>query len=481
MPINEQLIESDYLCNSCKQLKYIDVKTKLEYCINTQCVLCAPFSIATDDSRFKEDLRRKEIALKLQSKQYDFLALAEYVYRKRADLIKKAFSGRANMEEVLLCDEILLYLSNSPPVGRLKTKEKLDDFIRSYNDHFKTANMLEDIQNKRFVISSDGKYTLALKYWDVILDMYKNYGFASANIGEGLFKYQKIDEQKIIRITPRIGMEFSKFFQQNFRLIIGISYILKQHYRTSLNYKYDPTPIDLAALLGLYRSVKNDTTWNSRGIKNHYENTCKYSGVTPDFSGFVQKYSTTSSPLTFKYKDYFLVDKHTIMFYLLYLFSIDTKRAPSQPLSGSEIIGQAKQWASDTFEEECRNKVSENGYSVYPKELKAENDLGYDIIGVSEKLKQIIIGEAKYRDFAPSSITGTTFLRQEIYPDTDEGLYGRILRHIERVETFKDRFSWFKSKLGIQGDITDYSIIPVIINKFKPLIKKYDNIFIIDV
>lgn len=481
--IYTSLLESDYLCEVCKNLIYVDIKNKEEYCSNPKCGFYPPFILATNMDNVEKDLSEKLKKIKFVSRQFDSEFILKYLYSIRRQLISKIYTtpeSQSNIDEILLLDDILTYLKIHPPIGRNNRIKDAEKFLMRYKDFFNYKIMLDDVKIKRIFISKDTR-VLKLKYWHVFLDLYKAYGLTSLNNINPLelFKYQNIDRQKIIPITPYTGMEFSKFFQQNFTFILTLKYALKKYYITGVNYRYSTNEVDLATLLGLYFSIKNSIVERPiNAVRKHFEDTCKSSNISRDVSKFVDQYIDNPSlaPIMLRVGNKILLDKETLLFYIFYLIGIYTKKLHR----GIDIIVEAKQWASDVFEEECRNILRKNNYSVYQKELRSPNNLGYDLLGVSESKKKIIIGEAKYRDFSPSSINGVTLLKQELYPITDDGLYGRIIAHLKRVGYFKNNFRWFKQTLDIKGEINDYEILPLIINKFKPLIKKYCNIYLID-
>jgi hypothetical protein len=475
--IDPILLESDYLCQICKNLIYFNIKSGEEYCSNPRCAFYPDFNLATDSKEVEKSLEKKEQSIKLSSKRLNYQFTLRYLYAKRHQLINDSHKTKSvNIEDILLIDDVLKYLKLHPTLGRAARPIDAEKFLDDYRNFFQIKTMLDDIKIGRIIIAENGA-VLRLKYWDVVLDLYRAYGLVSSlDSLSDAFKYKEIDKQKIVPITPHRGMEFSRFFQQNFPHIISQKYKLQKFYTIGHNYKYRTKPIDLAALLGLFFSIDEGITeWSLNGIRQHYERTCDASNISHETTSFLDQYMNNKDlvPILVRIGDKVLFDKHTLLFYIFYLIGL------VQSQNGSDIVNEAKQLAADVFEDECRKIIRDRGYQVYPKELKSPR-YGYDLMGVSESKKKIIIGEAKYRDLPPSSISGETLLQQELYPETDEGLYGRILTHLNRVRYFEDNFPWFKEKLDIKGCLEDYEIIPIIVNKFKPIAKKYWKIILID-
>lgn len=70
---------------------------------------------------------------------------------------------------------------------------------------------------------------------------------------------------------------------------------------------------------------------------------------------------------------------------------------------------------SEKYESWLREEVRKRGYTG--SESSVIEKYEYDIIAVSEEKKAIIMADAKYRDMAPSSFTGTSLIAQELLGD----------------------------------------------------------------
>ena len=121
--------------------------------------------------------------------------------------------------------------------------------------------------------------------------------------------------------------------------------------------------------------------------------------------------STELVPIVARTHEGILMDYHTLLFFLIYLQGCPDPEKPAIKKRG-QIIQDMRVKVSEKFESWLREKVRSRGYAG-PETAVIEN-YEYDIIAISEEKNTIIIADAKYRDMAPSSFTGTNLLTQEL-------------------------------------------------------------------
>ncbi len=122
-------------------------------------------------------------------------------------------------------------------------------------------------------------------------------------------------------------------------------------------------------------------------------------------------------------------------------------------------------------------KLRESGYLVPLNEemVLLKKGFKYDIIGISEKNKEVLLIEAKYCDLPPSAFSGKNLLNIKLHDSNpDSGEIAMAKEHKERLKEFESHLNTAESKLCIQ--LNDYNIRPLIITKFSPLTKIINDI-----
>ena len=99
----------------------------------------------------------------------------------------------------------------------------------------------------------------------------------------------------------------------------------------------------------------------------------------------------------------------------------------------------------------------------------------YDIFGISERKKRIIIADAKFRDLAPSSISGRTLIKQELL-QPDQGIQSEAERHKKRVDYFRKNPELFRKHLNPQAPWDEYEVGAYVVIKHTPLVSQYKDV-----
>jgi Holliday junction resolvase-like predicted endonuclease len=137
-------------------------------------------------------------------------------------------------------------------------------------------------------------------------------------------------------------------------------------------------------------------------------------------------------------------------------------------------MSEKKNTAAEHFEDWIRERLRDKGYDVPEEHVRLEK-YEYDVIAVHEKSNRIVLVEAKYKDFSPSSISGKTLLQSELY-DEKEGLLTEAIRQFQRHQFFVSQFDKFRKLLPINRELCDYAVDSFIVTKYRPLISKYRKI-----
>jgi hypothetical protein len=478
---------SDYLCTECKVPLYFEVGNEsLDICPNGKCILHEPgleFQDLSKADTLREEMKEKWQDLCQRIAQTSQLSFIEYLFKERDTLVLGSVrSLKIEFRKILAIDDLLIHVCSDPPLGKQDNLSVFSSILSDYNDLFIHTCFVEDMENERYLFSTEKK-VYVLKYWPAILSFLRTHGIVSGmdrSISEA-FGYHDIEQKAKEKVELRIGEDWAKHFQQMFDFIINLGYMFEYQYLTAKQHKYDPTGIDLATLLGLWASTQQEIeAWNLESVKKHFDRT---SGGQESFGNFHEKYMSGKSlapVMVFNGRDY-LVGRWTTLLYFLYSVGINKRLSIGQIRSGGRDIAAKREEASLIFEARVREQLKKSGFRVLDDSLKVKEqneEHEYDAIGVNEASSQVIIVEAKYRDFAPSSISGKTLIKQEL---TDED---RLLDWASdaqsKLEFFRKYGSRFKRELSLNKETKDYESSIWVVTKHKPLISKYHSVRILD-
>jgi len=184
--------------------------------------------------------------------------------------------------------------------------------------------------------------------------------------------------------------------------------------------------------------------------------------------------STELVPIVAKTYEGILMDYHTLLFFLIYLQGCPDPEKPAIKKRG-QIIQDMRVKVSEKFESWLREEVRSRGYAG-PETAVIEN-YEYDIIAISEEKNTIIIADAKYRDMAPSSFTGTNLLTQELLGN--EALRYEADRQQKRLDYFRQNTGRFERYLKPKQPWGEYDIHSFLVTKQIPLAHHYKEVKIL--
>ena len=479
---------SDYLCTECKGLLYLDLDAKDEVCINPKCVLFNKGTVFGDPNseNLSREIGEEKRKLLLSFMRTDRSRFTRYVYEERRNLIRNLFyGGTMNGVRFFGLNELLIELNNKKPVGRQTAPAVFSKIVEDYGKLVDEMNFIDDLGNQRYLIAvAPEKHTLVLKYFKVFLDFYRNYGIVNrAEIASsGLFKYREI-EAKAKEAGPQTTKDLGEYFARMFDFIISLKYFLSRHYRTSLQFRYTAHLIDGAAMMGLVYSLDDSTqSWSNGGLQQHFD---KHSNGARSFKAFEVQYitSTTKAPVIVRDGDSNLVDRDTLLFFLFHVIGIATENLPAEARKVS-TVKEKKEIASTVFEDKIRFLMKAHGFEGPDSGVEVGEkgeSFEFDALGVNSKKKVILMVEAKYKDFAPSSISGKTLLSQELLlKEDDKGLLWTAVRQQLRHEFFCRNPSRFAGHLKQELNLREFTVEPLVVTKYVPLISKYRDVSLLD-
>lgn len=477
-------VQSNYLCPQCKSPLYIDIEEpKLNaVCPNGNCSLHPSDLFFFDVSKaeeLKKELQERQKKLDASIANLNKEQFTNYLYRRRFAITKEIImTGKADFRELLALDALFIYLNNSTIMGHENGLLEFDRLFNEYEDHFGTLCFVEDLLNERYLIST-GYKSYTLKYWPDMMRFLETQGIVAGSdkSRQEVLRFQWIDNKVKEHVPLTFGSDWGKYFQQMFDFIISSAYMFECQYITKLQHAYNPTGIDLATIIGLALSAQEGTErWSLEGIRQHYHKT---SQQKEKFGDFFRKYISgrTLAPIIIWDGKEFLFDKSTLLIYGLYLIKTNKILSQGQTSSGEKDIASKKGEASLVFEAEVRQYLSQQGFKGSNRALivQEHNEKHeYDAIGVKEDVNQIIIGEAKYRDFAPSSICGRNLVKQELVGE--DKLLDWVSDAESKLQFFRANFNRFKKELNLLKKLEEYTISMMVITKYEPLIAKYHEV-----
>jgi hypothetical protein len=97
---------------------------------------------------------------------------------------------------------------------------------------------------------------------------------------------------------------------------------------------------------------------------------------------------------------------------------------------------------------------------------------------VDEKNNRVVIAEAKYRDFSPSSISGITLVKQELLDE--DRLLDWASDTQRRLDFFWKHGERFEKELPLKQKARAYQTSAFVITKHEPLISKYKSVRVVE-
>ena len=475
---------------------YLDTATPPnDVCINEKCQLWPRDfdslidATETEEPRIHKEIQDREKLIIDEIHRWKPGGLARYAYKGRRELITLLFTkGMMPLIDFIALGELLLMTNKYPSEGTIDDIGKFRLLLEDVRRWSRDQRNLEDVQNKRLVFgkTESGLKPLFIKYTKAFREFQNEIGLISHKelpSNESLFPYRDLEAT----VTPELDfarMTDGKEILERFWITsLQLRYLLQEHYRTKSQYNYRPDLLDFTVLFGWFmqtwgkdelsiiRTEKQEE--DMADIQRHFDSQCKgrYS-AQKFFSTYVD--STELVPIVARTREGILMDHHTLLFFLIYLQGCPDPEEPAIRKRG-QIIQDMRQKVGEKFENWLRQEIRSRGY-VGPETAVIEN-YEYDIIAISEEKKTVIIADAKYRDMAPSSFTGTNLLTQELLGN--HALRYEADRQQKRLDYFKQNTERFARYLEPKQPWGEYDIYSFLITKQIPLAHRYKEIRIL--
>lgn len=479
--------DSEYLCKKCGGLLYYAMETKEDHCFNSQCP-DYPKGIEiygtgeADLTLLNSQLADIERRLGQIINTCDYKFLAWTLLERRRRIVQKFFtSGIMQIDRFLLSNEILLFIQKYESLGIRNDPFTFKAILQLYTKYSEQLKLIEDLKEGRYLLARKPikNKIFRLKYYDVIIDeIWSSYGQVNlqSSIDVDDFRYHEVI-QKIVKSQGAItSADYAAYFDRLWPFAVSFQYLVKRNYSTSLKYQYSVTPTDLANILSIILSLKDNNL-----ITVTLFNLLKHFIIQPirdkNITDFVNMLSGNNDkiPIVFKTDGNIILDRRTL---LLFFILMHSQHLPSafEP-SGQQIIAQHKQEAGGDFEEYLNNKLGTIGYCC----LLPSTNIGgrdYDVVAFSESNQEILLIETKFKDPSPSSFSRNTLIEQELIYEK-HGLLPQVIKHQERYDLLMKEGALFQKTLGLKNNIQDYLVKAYFITKYTPLISYYGNVRVI--
>ncbi|MFC1951197.1 hypothetical protein ACFLXN_02170 [Chloroflexota bacterium] len=492
-----QNFTSDYLCPHCGGLLYVDNATpRNDACINSNCQLWpSDFNSIIDATESEEPRIHKELQVKEQQliseiKSWKPGKIARYAYTERRELVKALFTNgmMPDIDTFIALGELLLLTNKYPSEGQIDDTNRFVLLVQAVKRYNKDQCNLEDVQTRRFVFGKTGSdfKILLMKYDLAFAEFQKDIGLVNQQQlteRDSMFSYRHLEAAATPDVDYAAITDHSEILDQFWITSLQLRYWLQSHYRTKLQYNYTPDLLDFTVLYGWCRQIwgKSELSTISSdkeskemaALQSHFDQHAEHEYSV---ESFVNSYidSTELVPIVARTPEGWLIDFHTLLFFLIYLQGCPDPRNPAIRTRG-QLIQDRRGQVAERFEGWLRDEVRQLNYTG-PNTAVIVN-YEYDIIAISEERKTIIMADAKYRDMAPSSYTGTNIIQQELLGDN--ALKYEANRQQQRLDYFRENTELFNEHLNPQHPWEEYTVHSFLATKIIPLVHRYKEVRIL--
>lgn len=484
--------DSEYLCKNCGELLYYDIETNEIHCFNSQCkAYAADIDIFSTDevdlTLLYQQLSEREAMLGQMIKTCDYDSLVWFLLERRRRIVQRIFSTQhVLIEQFLLSNEILLFIKKyKSPLGIRTDPSIFMAILRLYRREYSNIlNLLEDLKEGRYLLARNPLNRIfKLKYFDIVEnEIWASYGHVNlqSTIDVDKFRYHEVI-QKIVSsqdetssIETRIK-DFAPYFDRLWPFQVSFQFLVRRNYSTSLKYQYPVTPTDLANILSIIVSLKDDelTAIPQMNLLQHLIRQPFRDKNINEFINMLSGYND-KIPIVIKTNGSIILDRRTL---LLFCILMHSQHLPSGSIiSGQQHVAQFKKEAGYDFENYIISKLESIGYHCLPPSTRIAGS-EYDVIASSESNQDILLIEAKFKDPSPSSFSADKLIEQE-FTFEKYGLLPQVIKHKNRYDLLFQRPDLFQQKLGLKSDIHNYNVRPFIITKYTPLISAYGDVHV---
>lgn len=475
--------DSVYLCKRCGNLLYYDMDTKQDFCLNTQCQDYPSsvdiFATGMEDlKQFNAELADKEAELGQIIRTCDYNVLVVFLLEYRRRIVERFFSiGKMKFEEFLLSNDLLLFSQKYKSLGIRKDRETFHTILQLFTVYAGISKMIEDIKEGRYLLARiPFNKIFRMKYFDVIInEIWASYGLVNieSNLDINTFKYHEVIQNIVGSKSTLISADYAQYFDKLWPFAISTQYLFKRNYQSSLKYQYSVTSTDLANILSIIFSLKNNKL-TSVSLINWFNHFVLQPIRDKNVTEFINMLSGDGNnvPIVMKIGTHILLDRPTMLLFFVLMYS---QHLPSAiDVSGQQRITQSKQKIGHDFEESIKDKLTNKGYTCLSASSKIAGK-DYDIVAILEAKQEILLIETKFKDPSPSSLTKDTLITQE-FLEEKYGLLPEVIKHQRRYDLLKQKGKLFEAKLKLTKNIDDYSVTAYFVTKYTPLINRYGDI-----
>lgn len=487
----------DYLCPHCGGVLFVDTANPPnDVCINEKCQLWPKDlnsiidATETEEPGIFKEIQEKEKTLIDEVNKWQPGKLARHAYMARRELITPLFTKGILpfFDHFIALGELLLMTNKYASEGTLddigRFRLLLDDF-RSWG---RDQRNLEDVQNKRIIFgrTGSGLKPYSLKYAKAIVKFQKEIGLVNTKdlpSIESSFPYEHL----IAAVTPELDFpnmtDGNQILEPFWFVSLQLRYCLQEHYRTKMQYNYTPDLLDFTVLFGWWIQIYGRDELSIipiekqekeiEDLQRHFDAQAEGKYSAHNFFGTYVD-STELVPIVVRTPEGTVMDHHTLFFFLIYLQGCPDPKELVLKERG-QIIENMRGKVGEKFESWLRDEIRKRGYTG--PETAVTESYEYDILAVSEAKKTIIVADAKYRDMAPSSFTGTNILAQELLGD--HALKYEADRQQKRLDHFRNNIEQFRKYLKPEHEWGEYNILGFLVTKQIPLAHRYKEVMII--
>lgn len=417
-----------------------------------------------------------------QFKTFSFDFFVSNLHLKRTLACDAFFTkNRLKLNHLLGVNYLLVLLSKNKSWGTSTNEENFEVVWKQFVEEYTNVIFIEDLDSKNYLISTNNEVFI-LKYLNSISESFKVLGIADEKQIDPakVETFYSIDKQATT-VTPSNAYDFENMYKKYFFLVKILCHVFKLRDFISRIHKYSGKTSDFAVLFSLWTLSKpaQIKQIDEVKLKNIFDGTISKNHLSGNFDDFKKEYTSgeqLAPILTFDGK-WYRFDYVSLFLFLLYLFSLNKKIEGTQTLSGLRTLDDQNQKAANVFEKTIRDLFRSKGYDVRPKEgekyILKFNDQSYefDCFAINESRKIIVLAEAKYEEFSPSSKAAINLVKQEVL-DEDTGIIQYAMRHDKRRDCVINNFEKFNFD---SKNPADYKIISTIVTKHMSVIQKYKN------
>ena len=246
-------------------------------------------------------------------------------------------------------------------------------------------------------------------------------------------------------------------------------------------HKYPAKSPDVLALHSLLKLCHKSgpRAYDERSLRLVYERTAREYGVAGDFAGFVETYASGRryAPVLVFDGQRYQFDGPTLSLFFPYIAALNDHKGGRQRVSGRQVFCDQANRLGAAFEREVRQKFRREGWKVFPSEGRKQR-LGpkkheHDCVAIDHHSKIIVLAEAKYENVSAYAMHTNRLVGHIVLGKN--GLLSHAKKHHEKSKCFR-RYCY--ASFGMD-DPWRYRIVPVIVTKHTPVIKKHLTVHLI--